>query len=567
MKIVWFMLVCWGLCCPVLSGAQEEEEPAVIELQAPDGGAEADLERPPRIGMEAYREVLQSGKYIVGPGDVFLVFAPGMLVPLYNEVLAEGEVFIPKVGNVPVAGLNLAETRQRVQARFAEVVRVGELSFALSQPRQFPVSVLGMVEEPGIHIASGVERVSEAIERAGGLMEEATRRDIRLIKTSHLTPDEREELTRHITLGLAPHGVDERAMRRIDLEMFDITGQSRHNPFLEDGDVVLVWAPSGRIGSFGALKRPGFYDFVEGDKLSDLLRLSLGTSLDWDADNVRLFRFMEDKKTRITQSVDLRSVLAGDPGADIALRADDWLNVGALPDFHQRREVSISGEVRYPGYYVIGPEGMNLRTLVERAGGFTERAALAEARIVRQPQSASTAQIRVSAVDPEFERIRFIPVFERTEDENQYFIMKSRERIGQMSVDWNKLFNEGDERHNIPLLPGDALLVPRLNRTVAVSGAVSQPGTVVYNAAYSVEDYIDRAGGLNWRASDDIRLIKALSGEIKRTKDGVEVQPGDRIWVKERPDRDYWNIFTQAMGVVGQVTTVVLLYATLTGGN
>ena len=29
-------------------------------------------------------------------------------------------------------------------------------------------------------------------------------------------------------------------------------------------------------------------------------------------------------------------------------------------------------------------------------------------------------------IDPEFERIRFVPVSERTEDENQYFIMKSQ---------------------------------------------------------------------------------------------------------------------------------------------
>ena len=59
-------------------------------------------------------------------------------------------------------------------------------------------------------------------------------------------------------------------------------------------------------------------------------------------------------------------------------------------------------------------------------------------------------------------------------------------------------------------------------------------------------------------------VIKALSGEKKRVKDVVEIQPGDRIWIRERPERDYWTIFTQTMSVIGEVATVVLLVASLT---
>jgi len=134
-----------------------------------------------------------------------------------------------------------------------------------------------------------------------------------------------------------------------------------------------------------------------------------------------------------------------------------------------------------------------------------------------------------------------------------------------MSVDWDRLFTQGDERHNIPLLPGDELHVPRLSDVIIISGAVGQPGSVIYDSTFTVQDYIDRAGGLGWRASKDVRLIKGLSGEVKRVKDGVMIQAGDRIWVKELPERNYWMIFSQAMGIIGQVSTVVLLYASLTG--
>ncbi len=520
----------------------------------------------PLIGMEAYREVLESGAYLVGPGDEFLVYVPGMMSPMYNRVLAEGGVFIPQVGIISVGGLSLGEARRRVQQRFAEVVHLGELSFELSEARQFPVPVLGLVSEPGIYKASGIERVSQIIDKAGELEEKATTRNIHLIKTAGVSAEDRVQLSKRLALGLSAEGMDGVEIGRVDIDMYRITGESQYNPFIEDGDIILVTASLGRMACFGAINRSGFYEYVKGDRLSDLLSLALGPTVDIDFSNTSLFRFENDLEGRVALSVDLQAVLDGDPEADIELQADDWLNVRSIPEFHKRSEVSILGEVAYPGYYVTDVEGMDLRSLVAKAGGFTEQAALAEARIVRQQSvEGQNQQSRVEEIDPEFERIRFIPVVDRTEDENQYFIMKSRERAGQMSVDWVKLFIEGDDSHNITLLPGDVIVVPTLLRTVTVSGAVAQPGTVTYDASYTVEDYIERTGGLGWRASDDVRIIKGLTGEVKRAKDYVEIQPGDRIWVKEKPERDYWEIFTQGMNVIGEVTTVVLLFVTITG--
>jgi len=243
---------------------------------------------------------------------------------------------------------------------------------------------------------------------------------------------------------------------------------------------------------------------------------------------------------------------------------DDWLVLRELTEYHTAREVFISGQVARPGYYVIGKTGLRLQELVELAGGFTPMASLAEARIVRKKAVDALGDAEV--VDLEFERIGTIPVSERTEDENQYFIMKSRERFGQMSVDWVELFEDRNVEHDIELLPGDSVHIPRLLQMVHVSGAISQPGVVPFVEEYSVSEYVERAGGVNWKASKEIRLVKGRTGEVKRVKDGVTVQPGDRIWVKERPDRNYWKLFTEFMDVVGQVSTIVLLYASLTSG-
>ncbi|HIL10445.1 MAG TPA: hypothetical protein EYG11_17220 [Candidatus Latescibacteria bacterium] len=510
------------------------------------------------IGLEAYREVMETGKYLIGPGDVFLVYVSGMTGPYISEVLAEGGLFVPKVGAIAIGGLRLAAARKKVIARFREIVKVGEIDFELSRPRRFPVPVVGSVTNPGVKSATGVERISQILAKAGGLNASASSRNIRLIKTSQLDPGQKLEIERQIAAGYLGD-LQDLSVARADLELYGVTGESHYNPFVEDGDIILVLPQIGQMGALGAVQRPDFYEFVPGDRLSDLLLLSLGPAPNYDATNVLLFRYEQDNITRKSHRVEIVAALAGEADANILLHPDDWLNVRAIPGFHADSQVRVVGEVQYPGYYVVGQKGVRLRVIIEQAGGFTENASLAEGRVVRQ-KFVSGEQ----GVDPEFERLRYVPVPDRTELDDQYFIMKSREKPGQLSIDLVELFKKGNEEHNILLLPGDVIAVPTLQQTVTVSGAVVRPGAVNFKEVYTVWDYIDRSGGLGWRASRDVLVIKALSGEKKRAKNVSQIQPGDRIWVREEPERDYWTIFTQSMGVVGQVATVVLLFVSIT---
>lgn len=510
------------------------------------------------VGLEAYREVLESGNYIVGPGDEFLVAVTGMDEPLQSEVLAEGGLFIPKVGIVPVGGLRLAEAHRRIESWVAERFKVGQVMVQLRAPRQFPVSVAGLVHKPGIAVASGVERVSAVIEKRGGLREAgASRRNIRVFKSQDLAAGIEAIIRQGDPAGIPPGMLAK--SRRVDLELYQLTGLSEHNPFVEDGDIVLIPPKGGEVGVLGAVYRPGFYELVPGDRISDLLRLGMGLTPQQDRRQVALFRYGDDRKTMDTLPVDIEAVLAGDETADLTMRDGDWLNFREVQNYKPYRTVSIRGEVERAGYYVLPQDGMRVRDLVELAGGFTARASLAEARLISQRQAEEEER------DPELERLKTIPVADRTEHDNQYFIMKSRERSGKMVVDFYALFEEGDESQNLWLKPGDAVFVPKQQGTVIVSGQAANPGAVPYDPAYAVWDYIERAGGFGWRAATkDVLVIKARTGETKKASQVKQLEPGDRIWIKERPERDYWSIFTQAVEVVGQVTTVLLLVVTVT---
>lgn len=508
------------------------------------------------IGVAAYREVLESGDYLIGPGDQFLVAITGVEAPVTSEVLAEGGLYIPQVGLVQIGGLRLRQAHDLISETIQGKFKMGDVAVQLRQPRQFPVPVVGMVIRPGIAISSGVERVSSVIQKRGGLQEnDASRRNIRVFKAADLEKEEME-LLRRTQSGALPPGLLERS-RRVDLEAFNNTGRSGYDPFLEDGDIVLVPPPTGEVGVLGGLQRPGFYEFVAGDRISDMLQLAMGLTPGQDRDNVVLFRYADDMKSMRTLNVDLRALLAGDTAADLELRPGDWLNFREIPNYQQPSTVHLEGEVQRPGYYVLPRDGMRILDLIERAGGLTEDASLGEARLISRRQAQEEVR------DPELERIRTIAVADRSELENQYFIMKSRERRGKMVVDFVALYG-GDASQNLMLQPGDQILVPKRQQAVVVSGQASNPGAIPYDSAYTVWDYIERAGGYGWRAdTKDVLVIRADTGEIQKAAQVSRLEPGDRIWIKEEPERDYWSIFTQTVQVVGQVTTVVLLVFTV----
>jgi len=542
-----------ALCVP--STAQGTRQSVVGQVEAtPEEERTGELPST-MIGLEAFREVMLSGQYLVGPGDRFLIHVSESDEPLEVRVLAEGGVHIPKVGRIRVGGLRLGAAREAMVAAFRRAFRVGEVWVELSEPRRFPVPVVGMVRAPGLVVANAVQRVSEVVEKAEGLAENASTRNIRVLSTATLSREQAADLRQQAEAGRFGF-LSQVDSRRADLELYYVTGDSEYNPFVEDGDIIVVPSSQSAIRGVGAVNRPGIFEFVEGDRVSDLLSLSMGFAPHVDMSQVFLFRYQEEGTRQISQALDTQSLLTGDPVADVGLRPGDWLVARETPEFQPTSTVHIVGEVRYPGHYVVGREGVPLRDVIAWAGDFTRVASLPKSRVYRQLTATEV-------VDPEFDRVVSIPAGDRTEEEKQYFNMKSRERRGQMVVDFISLFEDEDETQNLLLRAGDVVQIPTLQSTVLVSGQAAHPGALVFDPDYAVGEYIDLAGGPGWRASSDVRVIKARTGEIISANNVASMDPGDRIWIKEKPVRDYWSIFTQAMEVVGQVSTLVLLYATL----
>jgi hypothetical protein len=167
-----------GLCLLCVGGeafAQRDDGKIFIQFPEPETTA-----TDPMIGMAAYEEVLASGKYLVGPQDEFLIYVPGIEEPVIKKVLAEGSLFIPKVGLVAIGGLLLSEAHEKIEAAFRKTVKLGHIDVELSKPRSFPVPVLGLIKVPGTRLGSAVQRISQIVPVVGELDNGASTRNIRV---------------------------------------------------------------------------------------------------------------------------------------------------------------------------------------------------------------------------------------------------------------------------------------------------------------------------------------------------------------------------------------------------
>jgi protein involved in polysaccharide export with SLBB domain len=162
--------------------------------------------------------------------------------------------------------------------------------------------------------------------------------------------------------------------------------------------------------------------------------------------------------------------------------------------------------------------------------------------------------------DLEFERLREMPVAEMSDDEYSYFKTKSRQLHQVVVVDFEKLFMKDDKAEDILLQRGDIIDIPAIRKTVNVNGLVNDPGAVQYRAGKKLSYYIDQAGGYHWNARKSrVRVIKGSTGQWLKPSKVRGIEPGDVIWVPEKPERNYWDLFKDFVRVSAEIATVILV--------
>lgn len=506
---------------PTPAGAQDAVVPPAPSQAARP--TQADGEESPAPDLLA--GPIDPARYRLGPGDMLSLEWTGRASRQVNIVVdAEGRANVPEIGVVPVAGRSLADVRGQVLGRLRPIFPGARVDLRLVRVRGFKVYVSGQVRMPGVVAATAATRASELFRGPFTLRDDASRRNI--------------ELRRHDGTRL-----------RVDLDGFAILGRDDENPYLEDGDVLLVPARRERVYALGSFARPGEYEFAPGDSISDLVELAGGLLPGTEADAGRLVRFVTATALD-SLGVDLAAVLEG--RGDLPLQHQDRLFARAPSDYRKVRNVSLFGEVRLPGPYAIHGGEERLGTLLARAGGLTTDAASRRIQVFRRGPFTDQRDI-------EFERLSRLARSEMTEAEYTVFKTKLAAQQAAFIVSAEEL-DRGGAAFDVRLEDGDVVVVDRETQAVRIAGEVRRPALVEFVPGRSAEQYIALAGGYTGRARrGEARVSRTGSNQTLRVDDVREIQAGDFIWVPEKKDVNFWGVVKDVLLVAGSVATVIIL--------
>ncbi|MGH2567211.1 MAG: polysaccharide biosynthesis/export family protein, partial [Bacteroidota bacterium] len=307
---VSLFLMFWGLL--VLLVAQTSQRPLGQERQSERGslislptGSDEMLARPKTVPMEG---AIDPATYVVGPNDMLLVALWGPLsFALRLTVTPEGTLIIPTVGEVKVVGMSLADAKVEVSRVVRTKYIAGEVSVTLISPREFIVRLRGAVLREGEYVVSAVDRVEKVLVEGAGL--EPLRATLTVPPLDVTTGDPLSVAELRAPNYRAIAGIDDRASIRnirlirrtgdtirVDIPRFYVTRDDRYNPFLLDGDIIVV--PQRHLSrNFvtidGAVNAPSRYEFAEGDDLLSLLEIAQGFTVVADKKNVVIIRLDE----------------------------------------------------------------------------------------------------------------------------------------------------------------------------------------------------------------------------------------------------------------------------------
>jgi polysaccharide biosynthesis/export protein len=263
--------------------------------------------------------------YLLGPEDELQISGPELdeLANKTARVDGEGDIQVPLVGRVHVAGLTVQEAETELNKRLTTYIKHPQAAIDVKDLRSQPASVMGAVNTPGVHQVEGHKTLLEMISMAGGIRADAGY-SIRI--------------TRNIEWGCIPlpgattDPSGRFSIAQVNLRDIEEAKSPEENIQIFPHDVISV-PKAELIYVTGAVKKSGGFVLGENQSMSVLQAVSLAEGLGPapDTKHAKIVRINGDQRTEIP--VDLKSILQG-KAADVTMQGKDILFV---PDNTGRR--------------------------------------------------------------------------------------------------------------------------------------------------------------------------------------------------------------------------------------
>lgn len=418
------------------------------------------------------------------------------------EVDGHGNLFLPEIGPVNVAGVRQADLPGVVSKRVASVFTSNvDVYTNLINAQPVAVFVTGSVSRPGRYAGGATDSVLYYLDAAGGIdPDRGSYRDVRILR-------------------------DGEVLSRIDLYPF-IRDGIMPRPRLEEGDVILVGQRGSRIFVEGEARHNATFEFPLSSTArgKELIALAVPGH---NASHVSIVgsRFGAPYNVYLTL----------DAFADLSLHEGDRIRFHAdIPG--ETIMVSTSGAIvgasRYPvlkstrlkdllQHIAVEPKLANLEGIHIRRKSVAvqQQKALQDAlaRLEKSSLSATSAGIDEANI-----RVR-----------EAELIAKFVEKARQIEPDGTVVVGREGELTDIYLENGDEIVIPAKSDVVLISGEVLMPQAMVWRDPVEVGQYIQGAGGFTDRADKRNILVVKPNGEVLRAG-ATNINAGDQVLVLPR---------------------------------
>ena len=293
------------------------------------------------------------------------------------------------------------------------------------------------------------------------------------------------------------------------------------------------------VGIAGKVKFPGEYPLTEGMTLSTLIAAAGGFLPGASLEQIEIVRQDLSQQRSASKSAIPVSLSGAADGATFGLQAGDTVAIRTIPDYAEKTQIELAGEVRFPGVYIF-ERGETLSDVIDRAGGLTDlafpEAAFLSRRALIEAEDKELKRLS-EKVESELAAAKLQGGEDALEGKDAIAALKALKATGRLVIDLKGIL--AGVNADIALEDGDSLRIPKFNGSVSIIGEVQRNVNYTYDSAKSLSDYIEMAGGYKDTADEKRVYVVKASGEIinpnKRSffrfNQSASVSPGDTIVV------------------------------------
>ena len=441
----------------------------------------ASLFRQPPSTFAPVENVPVPADYVIGPGDELYVRLWGQLnVELRVTVDRNGQVFVPKVGPISVAGVHVSQLDVHFRQQIERIYRNFDLTVTLGKLRSIDVFFVGEARRPGTYTISSLSTLVNAIFAAGGPAPQGSMRHIQLKRDGQIITE---------------------------FDLYDLLskGDKSKDVALLPGDVIYVPPAGPQVAVAGSVNTPSIYELKDGKtSLADVIELAGGLNTVADGSKATIERIDQRQIRSVTEfSLDAK-------GQQEMVKDGDIVRIlSIVPRFENA--VTLRGNVANPGRYPWHA-GMKIRDLLPNKD-------MLLTRNYWQSQNAL-----VSGAGTQYEK----PAQSKADQES----LRTEVKLNAPEINWDyaviqrlnpvdlsttlipfslgKAVLEHDEANNLELQAGDVVTVfsqhdisvPTKRQTmfVRVEGEVRVPGIYRIQQGDTLRDLLERAGGFTENA-------------------------------------------------------------------